>query len=236
MAIVSEAAQKVVSGTVQGKEIPGQRAFPATTPRKRALRALATYFSRLIFSREGDAPETPPKRFRVPVTNIRMEQPDDVKEMRLPAIGIIPVPGLYGQEQGLGPAQECEASFGVWAPNTVLLDLGVYVEEFVLETWSNYDPEREAMLAGLRVAMQPLEETSSLRLKLPNYYNLVASFDLVSGHAVDDVDVVRGRRRALPSILMRVPEVLLVDAVTFKPYIQVEVVEAWECLSELEVT
>lgn len=222
MGFLTEAATKLLQGTTWGSPPPPSDPLPDSDGRHHALGALKGYIEKLIFSRTGEK-NAPAKPFTIAADNVMTEQPDDPKEMRFPAVSMIPARGLL-DSVGLGPPDFELDSIDVFAPGTGLIYLGDWIETLTIELWASHRAERRALVSGMKVAMHPLQETWALRLKLPGYYNLVAEFTANEFQYIDEPDVIRGRRRAQIITELRVPEVVLVEVTTLKVAIDVRLV------------
>lgn len=219
-------ALELVAGTVLGTIWPPApaRSLPDFDARTRAVRKLCDFLALLEFTRtmEKGAPPTP---YRVPRESIFEEQPDDPVKLRFPAIAVLPGRGVHDNWR-LGPVDFVEGTRDVYGRGTALVDLGEYVEPIMLEAWGSHPAERRSILAGIEAVIRLGSRSSALRLKLPEYFDRVASFALNESQYVDDPDLVRGRRRGQVMLELRVQEVLLVDAVTLRPYVDVDAYEA----------
>lgn len=218
--VVSDILQ-LFAGTTHGKPDRQLADFDA---RHIALETLRTYISLLTFAQTGTE-NGAATAYRLPRTSIWTEQPDSIKDMSFPAIGVVANEGVY-DTYGLGPAQLDETSVDKYALGKALLELGTYTEEFALEVWGDLPPQRRSIVAGLREAFQPFQETTALRLRMPDYYDQVAVFTLMGTRYVDDPMSADGRRRALMRVEMVVPEVALVSVVRGQVFIDVETVDS----------
>lgn len=192
--------------------------LPALDARTHALRMFAKFLASLTFSVPGRANTTEVLFFQVARENIYVEQPDNVQDLVFPSIVVIPARGTYDYF-GLGPPSFIEDTFNVFGPGTVLITPGEYVETFTLEVWGSKPGERRAMLAGIEAAMLNEETTTATRLLLPDYFDLVARFELMERELVDDPETVRNRRRGHLFIKLTVQIAQLVAAATLKPYV-----------------
>jgi hypothetical protein len=183
--------------------------FPSLDIRTIALRRFAEFLSAIRFQRVGDTPGSKIE-FQVPIENIFIEQPDDVKELKFPAISFLPGRGT-SEALGLGPPIPLDETWNVYGKNTVLLLQGEYMESFTIEVWGSKKAERRALIAGISSALRLSELTYPIRLELPNYYGRVAEFILEGNEHIDDSDIVRGRRRGHIFVTMRLPEVQLIN-------------------------
>ncbi len=211
-----------VFGTVQ--PTPQERPLPDFDARSHALRRFADFLALCEFSRTGDEGGAP-VRYRVPRANIFVEQPDDVSRLRFPSLAFIGQRGKH-EPYGLGPAALLDDTRDVYGKGTALLDLGEYQEAFTIEVWSSHPAERRSLIAGLTTVLRLDEASQSVTLTLPGYYDRTACFWLNESHYNDDPDIIRGRRRGAVFAELRVQEVALVDAVTLRPIVDVDVLQA----------
>ena len=223
MSFFSLVARRLLRGTVFGTVYPPtpRDALPDSDSRHHALEQLRTYLSLLVFSRTSSEGQ-PAKSFSVPMGDVLIEQPDEPKGLNFPSIVVLPGRGTH-EQVGLGPAWIDEATVDVYGKGSALLVLGEYIEPLTIEVYASHRAERRALMAGLKVALRPLEESSSLLLRLPHYYDQTASFTLLESQYIDDPDIIRGKRRGQFPVQLRVPEVALVDVVTLKPYVELEI-------------
>jgi hypothetical protein len=194
------------------------QALPSYDARNAALKQFRRFLSTLMFQRSGpiadDTATSIP--FRVPIENIHIYQPDDIKMAKMPGFGIVPSLGVT-EAFGLGPNDPEEDSFDVWSPGTVLVVTGDYQENFTLEVWGSKQAERRALVAGVKAAMMVSQDSSALRLRLTEYYDRAASFQILDTIYVDGDEVARNRRRALITIQLQVSEVALINANRLRP-------------------
>jgi hypothetical protein len=199
------------------------RPLPAYDARTHALGRFADFLASLEWSRRGNVGE-PDVSYRIPREDVYEDQPDDPANLNFPSLAFLPARGTHDQYT-LGPCDVIEESYGQFGKGTVLLLQGEYIELFMVEAWGSHVVERRSILAGIQAVIRMNERSNALQLSLPAYYNRVASFSLVDSTYIDDPDVVRGRRRGQVAIELRVPEVILVDAITMRPCLCVEVVD-----------
>lgn len=204
--------------------------LPTTDARTYALRAFADFIATLNFRRAGATPGQAIE-FSIARENIHIEQPDNMEDGVFPSIAFLPGRATYDYF-GLGPPYMDEATFGVFAPGTVLITPGEYKESFTLEVWASKRAERRAVLAGLEAALLNEETSTATRIELPAYYGLVASFSLDQRELVDD-DAARNRRRGHMMITLSVPIAQLVNANILRPFVQVATFDS-VAASELE--
>jgi hypothetical protein len=196
---------------------------PEVDARTHALSAFREFVSTLLFRRRGIAPDFAPIDMRVPKDRIFIEQPDNVVELEFPAIAFLPGTGNY-EWWGLGGSQVDDSSLGRYAPGTVIVSPATYVETFVIEAWASKPGERRAIFAGLESAMLLFQDVTTLRMRLPGYFDRTAVFALADRTLIDDPDAVRNRRRGHLSVQLSVPMAFLANAKTLQPFVHVNVV------------
>lgn len=206
-------------------------AFLAARPfqdgRTAALLRLRLFISLCRFFREGDR-GGPPVEFRVPIANVHEEWPDDEKTLKLPAIANIPGEGV-SEALGLGGPVVCEETVGKYGPGTVIEEAGVYREDIGVEAWGAGKAERRGLMAGLRAAFTSGASGYAIRLKLPDYFDQIATFSLMSSRYFEEPDAVKGRRRASFTLALSVPEVRLVSYPTLRTFVEVAVADRGFC-------
>lgn len=188
--------------------------LPSYDARGAALKQFRAFLHELVFERAA-GPGNPSVKFQVPLSSIHISQPDDGKPAAMPGFGIVPSQGV-SESFGLGPADVDDESFERFAPGTALLVESDYTEDFVLECWGSKQAERRALVAGVKTAMRRNQDSYALRLRLPNYFDQVASFELLDTLYVDGDEVARNRRRALVTIRLNVAEVSLINMVRMR--------------------
>lgn len=204
---------------------------PTQDARSAALDRLKHFVSLLRFFRKGDR-GGPPVEFRVPFENVLEEWPDAEKDLRLPAVAFLAGPGIE-EAVGLGAPLPCEESVGRYGPGTVLEQTDVYVEQLGVEAWAHSKAERRALLAGLKLAFRSAPGSTAIRMRLPAYYDQIATFMLDETVYSDDPDVIKGRRRGILRVTMSVPEVRLVRYLDLRVAVSVEVADRGECSGEV---
>lgn len=221
--MIAEAARRLLVGVFPAVHPPSP-VPPGSAdrePRDWALDRLAMYLSRVRYYRTA-AVGQPLIEFRIPRSNVRTEQPDSEKELRFPSISFNPGPG-FSTEIGLGAGQELPETFGVHGPQTVVVHSADYTERVVLEVWGASIPERRAIMAGVRNAMQAGETGYGIRMRLPGYFGAVAQYTLVESQRIDDADAVRNRRRGQLVVEILVPELQIVGMTRLRPTADVTV-------------
>lgn len=227
--LAKEASQLVTSPYGRVWPVRAERPLPDTDTRTIGLRRLCEFFSLLRFQRRGTIPGQVIE-FRVPIENIHMEQPDAVKELKFPAIGILPGHGT-SEPMGLGPAKVLVDTYNLYKNGTVLVKQGEYLEDFIVEVWGTHRAERRALIAGISAALRSADDSYSTRIRLPEYYDQIVEFTLNGQQHIDDPDVVRGRRRGFLFVGMRLAEVQLINVNEMNPFLRLT-----DCGVEVDVT
>lgn len=194
--------------------------LPAIDARTHALKEFAKFISLLEFNRPGKKGGKP-EPFCIPLGNIHIEQPDNVDDLKFPGIGFLPARATY-ETFGLGPSRLVDETQDVFGLGTGLLSIAEYNEVFIMELWATKIPERRAMVAGFESVLGSFDNSWSLTLRLPDYFNLTATFALNERLNIDEPDNVRNRRRAHFFIELTVCVVRLVNVKTLTPYVQLD--------------
>lgn len=218
--LATESFQLCVSPYGRVWPVRAEKPLPDTDTRTIGLRRLAQFLSLLRFNRRGTIPGQPIE-FKVAPENIHIEQPDSEKELKFPAIGILPGRGST-EPMGIGPAKVLEETWNQYQLGTVLVLQGEYIEDITIEVWGTHRAERRALIAGISAALRSSDDSYSTRIRLPEYYDQVVSFSLEGQQHIDDADVVRGRRRGFLFVTMRLPEVQLINVNPLNPFVLVE--------------
>jgi hypothetical protein len=192
--------------------------LPNVDARTQALRVLAQWLSSLSYQRTM-APGMPPEAFAIGPERVFIEQPDNVEGLQFPAIGIVPGRGQY-LTRGLGGAEPDDESATV--DGLALLVPFDYTELISVEGWGSKIAERRSIIAAIEVAMGSYEGTTDLRLRMPEYYGLVATFALMERENVDDIEIPRGRRRVHVYLQMTVPVVVAARFATLNASVSVD--------------
>jgi hypothetical protein len=207
---------------------PQQNPDPgAVDGRTSALRILKAYLCELTFRRAGEVSKVTGKRgepveFRLDPRDVHIEWPDHEDDLHFPAVVMLATGEAQYASIGLTPKAE-EETRDVYAPGTVLYWMSENTETFVLEVWANTKAERRALKAGLEVALVPVEQMYGLRFRVPEYFNEMVCFTLLSSRIVDDEMAVQGRRKLQLSIEMRFNQVALVNYVEMRPVVCTEI-------------
>lgn len=220
-------------GQPLGATLPERSAprFPAADGRTAALRILRSYVAELTFwsAPRGKKPEA----FRIQPKDVGsgdvkesffIEGADKVDDLVMPSIVALPTNRVARVVHSFG-TNVMESTRDVYGKGTVLVDLGTsYTEVVPLELWATNSAERRALLAGMRVALSPTENRPSLKLRMPDYFDRVATFTLL-GEIRDDSDAALDRRKAQIDVDVRFQEVGLVNYVGFRPQLVVDVTD-----------
>ena len=189
-----------------------------------ALLRLRLFVSLLRFFREGDR-GGPPVEFRVPLANVHEEWPDDEVTFKQAAVAFLPGEGL-DEGLALGQPVACEETVGKYGPGTVLEESGVYREDIGVEAWGRGKAERRGLIAGLKAAFPGGQ---AVRLKLPDYFDQIATFTRTSSRYFEEPDAVKGRRRGSLTLALTVPDVRLVRYPTLRTFVEVSVRDRGFC-------
>lgn len=192
--------------------------LPDVDARTQGLRVLARWFSSLVFRRTM-APGMPPEPFSITPDRVFIEQPDNVEGLQFPAIGILPGRGTY-LTRGIGGTEPDDET--ATADGLALLVPYDYQELITVEGWGSKIAERRSIVAAIEVAMGTYEGTTDLRLIMPDYYGLVATFSLMERENLED-ESVRGRRRVHLFLQMTVPVVTAARFATLNPNVGVNI-------------
>jgi hypothetical protein len=199
---------------------------PVVDGRTVALRILKKYFSELTFYRSGGKDPAgnalEPISFQVPDRDIHIEWPDDPENVHFPAIAFLSEDRADYDSIGLTSYVE-EASRDVYQKDTIIIWLSEYVENFVIEIWTDTKAERRSILAGLEQAMVPLQQMYGIRFRMPDYFDQLVCFALQDREVVEDDMAVRNRRKARLRVEMRFNVVALVNAADFEPSVRIDV-------------
>jgi hypothetical protein len=201
-------------------ELPSRIPSQYLDARTHALRALRDYVCALEFHREPERGGQPIP-FKVLPQNFHVDAPDDVSFIDFSAGTVTCDPGGQFGYEALNVFYE--ETFGVFGPNTVLQVVGTYREKFNLEYRCALVQQRVAWKAGIEEAMYPDEDVWLLRLKLPQYFGQVCSFDFQDGTIADTPDEGKRRRSVSIGLDLYVNIVRLVHARRLVPRADVQV-------------
>lgn len=197
--------------------------LPDKEARDYALERLRDYICSLVF-RRTNAPGQPSIPFQLPPTSVLIQQPDAMKDLPLPGVGIVPGRG-FENSYGLGPPELVDATVGIGGPQTALLRIGEYTEQVTIEVWGSKVAERRALMAGLKAALRAGDSSAAIFLHLPDYWGIRASFLLDESQYIDGDEVLRNRRRAHLFVTMTVPQVVLTNARELQPAVSMTVLD-----------
>lgn len=184
-----------VFGDVADNVLTGVPSIPPNDVEGRtaALNALFDYLCSLVFYRSGGVGK-PPHAFQLDRTECYVEWPENVEELKFPAVGVQSGDGQT-MPIGLSPVID-DDSIDVYGKGTALWRLWDYHEPCALEVWATSRAERRALIAGIQQAFSPSMDVSNLRLTLPTYFNTLACYTLISVQRVDD-QAPKNRRLAV---------------------------------------
>jgi hypothetical protein len=200
--------------------------LPTETARHAMVRALKEWFATLKFKRpDTRGPGVEGEPFVVKAPNILEEWPDPEKKLVYPSIAITEGTGVH-ETLGLTPIVD-EASYNVYSPFTALVQLAEYAETLQITLWAADRGERRALLAGLVSAMNPVPNQYGFKLKVSReYFDRIATFQLVREQLIDGEETVRNVRRADLFVEARIPVVKLMPFRELDPRVELEVTEA----------
>lgn len=177
--------------------------LPDIDARTHALRQLGVWLCSLRYMRTM-ARGQPAQPFYLTEDRVFIEQPDNVEGLDFPAFGMLPGRGAY-LPRGLGGAEPIDSTLGIAGPGTALIVPFDYQETFTLEGWGSKMSERRSLVAAVETAISGYEGTTDLRIVLPAYFNQVATFAIQERENIDDLDIVRGRRKVHLTLQLTVP-------------------------------
>ena len=221
---IGKAAELLSTGTPFGEVWPGPKSplMPDRDAREYALEVFALFISRLQFRRTGDVggPSIP---IAVPLKNIHVFQADnESNDPKAPTISFLSARATH-EPYGLGPPVVEDDTADKYGEGRVLVRKGDHVEQFVVEVVGATQPERRAIVAGLKEAFRAADDSGALRLRCSSYYDRVATFRLDESEQIDDGDAGLNRRRGHLFVLLTVQEVQLVAYKKFIPLIGIDV-------------
>lgn len=198
------------------KENPQALAIDGRTA---ALRVLREYICNQIFFREM-GPGQHSKPFTIPLEQFEIEQPDTNKDQVSPSLAVVPGDHADYDNLGLGVYLE-EETRDLYAVGTVLMVLCEYNEKIRLEIQSDYKSVRRGLFSALETCLSPTELMSGVRFKMPEYYDELVCFTLMTRGLGEDAGSARNRRKGWLEIEMRFNVVALVNYLPFEPSVQV---------------
>lgn len=196
---------------------------PANDGRTAALNVLADFISELTFYRRGDD-NKPTIAFQLPRDRIFVEAPDAEQEYReLPAMALVASGEANYNSLGLGSSVD-EDTYGKYAPATALTAQSDYREIVFIDILCKTKQERRAIREGLVHAMNPTEFMYGLRLRMPDYFNQVATYSLNTSSTIDDaLEAAKNRRSLRVSFELSFVEVRLVPFERLVPQFRLDV-------------
>lgn len=194
--------------------------------RRHALEVLRQFFSLLTFRREVAPGEEDGRAFRVPLADIHLAQPTDNggAGANLPSIVFRGGPDGTTDTLGIGGVQLLEDTYGVDGPGTAVGRYGEWVETFTIEVVAESDSKRQGIVAGLKQVFGILTAWNTLRLRIDEFFGVVANFELESVQYFDEPFAAQNRFRAELRSTLTVPELFVVRGLPlFKPQVLIEV-------------
>lgn len=191
--------------------------LPDIDARSHGLRVLSRWFSSLVFRRTM-APAQESQAFSVTPDRVFYELPDAVELLQFPSIGVLPGRGQY-ITRGIGGAEPD----GQTADGYTLAVPYDYQELLTIEVMGSTSVERRAMVAGIEAAVGGFEGTTDLRLIMPEYFGLAATYSLMERENLEEPESPRGRRRAHLYMQMLVPVVTRANMVALHTSFDVNV-------------
>ena len=193
--------------------------------RTHALLRLRQLLSLVTFRRTVAPGDPEGEAFRIPLSQIHEEMPDDIQELVPPAIGFLPIPGPgVHDSMGMGGLDVLEETKDMYGPGTVVVRYGELIEPFTIEVVAAKKSHRRAVVAGLQQILRLVEESRTLRLTLPDLFNSIADFELTDTLYIDDPYVAQNRRKAHLHVTLTVSEVFLASGIPeLQPSVTVDV-------------
>ncbi len=198
--------------------------LPIKDARSHALEALRTFLSFVTFRREIAAGEQG-RAFRVPLSQIFTDMPDDLVDLNPPSIAFVPQPGPgVTDSMGMSGPQLLEETFGLYGPGTAVMRYGEYVEPFTIEVTAPKIAMRRALVAGIETVLRSDASDGWLRLTLPDFFGGIAQFELTGKLYIDDPYVAQNRRRAHLFVTLTVADLRLAHGLALmRPSVSIHV-------------
>lgn len=188
------------------------------TARWRGLSTFARFIAALEFRRTMAVGQQP-QSFAVPLDHVFVEMPDNVQDLPFPSVCFLAGRGTYTTRGALGPPDPVDEPPTTGSPRSAVLVPFDYIETVPIEVWGSKIAERRALLAGLEAVFGAFESTTDVRLVVPDYFGLVATYTLLDGELIDDIETPRGRRRAHLYVQMTVPVARSARFMELNPYV-----------------
>ncbi len=190
--------------------------LPALDARWRGIDVFCRWLASLVYRRSA-GPSRPAESFTlayghdVKLPSIFAEMPDNVTDLPIPCIGALPGRGSYVTRSSLGGVEPEVDPAQTGSPQAAVVVPYDYTEQVTFEVWGSKLAERMALIAAIEIAMSIYEGSSDLRLVVPDYYGLVASYTLRDAERLDGIESMRGRRLAHFYVDMVVPVAFGID-------------------------
>lgn len=212
--VYSQPVQRKTRLILTPDEAAPYTAVRETDVRTALLRGLREYVENLSY----DAPGGARHRF------LRVEEtwPEPDQNAKYPSASI------YTDEPGLYDAVGFTPSFAQLPDGRVLQTTAEFTQTITIDLWCTNATERMGLIAMLEDAFDPVDWMSGFRLRLPHYFNAVASYLKVNLSAVDSTENANRRwRLASMTLQAAVPQIRMVGALPgLELRIEVETYEA----------
>jgi hypothetical protein len=163
------------------------------------LRGLREYIEGLTYSAPGGA------RMRFLQVGDAFPEPEQTAKY--------PAAYIYTEEPGIYDGAGFTPRLSVLPDGRVLQMAAEFTQTITIDLWCTNAPERMGLLAMLEDALDPVDWMSGFRLRLPHYFNAVASYLKVSVAAVDSTENANRRwRLASITLTSAMPQIRLVGS------------------------
>lgn len=166
-------------------------------------------------------PGKPPERFNILPENFHIEWPDGEEDLKFPAVTILPAAADY--EELSFPPFLLEDTKDVYGRGTAVQVACAWQETLKMEIHATRSAQRQGIKAAIETQMNPLEELGGLRLAMPGYFGETCRFTMTTGEVVDGPDSAKARRKCQLGLLLEHNVVRLVDYVTLRPAVTMDV-------------
>lgn len=171
-----------------------------TDVRTALLRGLREYMENLSYAAPGGS--------RLRFLKIEETWPEPDQNAKYPSAN------LYTEEPGVYDASGFAPSFAQLPDGRVLQSAAEFTQTITIDLWCTNATERMGLIAMLEDAFDPVDWMSGFRLRLPHYFNAVATFIKANIMAVDSTENANRRwRLASMTLQATVPQIRMVGAV-----------------------
>lgn len=198
--VYSQPVQRKTRLILSQSEAEAYTAARETDVRTAVLRGLREYIENLSY----DAPGGARHRF------LKVEEtwPEPDQNAKYPSANI------YTEEPGIYDAVGFVPSFEQLPDGRLLQVSSEFTQVITIDLWCTNATERMGLIAMLEDAFDPVDWMSGFRLRLPHYFNAVASYLKASISAVDSTENANRRwRLASMTLQAAVPQIRMVGAV-----------------------